>query len=370
SQRHEVSAVSFFENEGESRYISELKQFCRRVVVVRRYPYPPAVGPLRLMPWQIAAEFGAPEMAAAIHDALSADDFDIVQCEYLQMAYLMPRLRREVTVLKEHEVQYAALWKRLRRQPNPLKSAVPALHWLKWLQAEVALCRRFDRVIAVTPEDRRMLGLFDPSLKVEVIEAAVDTDYFQPQDIAEEENSLVYVGAYRHYPNVDAACYLVEEILPLVRTVIPEVKLYLVGSAGSTELPQHVRQEPGVTVTDWVEDIRPWLARASVGVFPIRLGVGIRGKILQAWGMGKAVVSTTLGAAGLGPRHGENVWIANDTHDFAQGVMKLLQDPDLRRKLGAGARARVVERYGQQAWIGRYEQLYYDLVQERGRLLP
>ncbi len=369
SPRHEVSALTFFESEAERRYLPELEKLCRRVVAVRRYPYAPAQGPLRLLPWQISAEFGAPEMAAAIQEALAADDYDIIQCEYLQMAYLMPRLKRPITILKEHEVQHAALWKKLRMQSNPIGKLAVGAQWLKWLQAEIALCRKFDRIIAVTREDRRMLTMFDRSLKVDVIEAAIDTDYFQPQNVSEEENSLIYVGAYRHYPNVDAARHLVGEILPLVRKVIPNVKLYLVGSAGSTELPPDVIREEGVVVTDWVEDIRPWLARASLCVFPIRLGVGIRGKILQAWAMGKPVIASQLACAGLDARHGENVWVANSPHDFAQGIVSLLKSTELRSKLAANARRPVVEGYGLQPWLERYEHVYYDALAERGRLL-
>jgi len=365
SRRHEVSLISFFDDERDKRHIDELEALCCRIQVIRRYPASRTGDPFRLMPHDIAFEFGSAEMAASLSETLAANDFDVVQAEYLQMAYLMPRIPGVVTILKEHEVQHGALLTRLRQARGPVSKLGGALLWLKLLQAEISLCRRFDRIITVSEEDRRMLTRFDHRLRVETIEAAVDTDYFAPIEAREEEHSIIFVGAFRHGPNVDAAGFLARDILPLVRRSVPDAKIYFVGSFGATEIPEAIRLTPGVVVTDWVDDLRPWLAKASVCVAPIRLGVGMRGKVLQAWAMGKPVVTTTQGCAGIEAEHGRDAWIADRAAAFADGVVRVLQDETLRQQLAFAGRKQVVARYGYEQWIGRHERLYYDAVAEQ-----
>jgi glycosyltransferase involved in cell wall biosynthesis len=147
-------------------------------------------------------------------------------------------------------------------------------------------------------------------------------------------------------PNSDGVLWFHRTILPLIRQQVPEVRLYVVGWDPPPQITA-LNADPHVTVTGFVEDVRPYLANSAVVLVPIRFGSGTRLKILDAWAMGKAVVSTHLGAAGLEAIHGENILQADEPEPFAQWVVGLLADAGQRARLGQAGRRLVEARY---AW--------------------
>lgn len=367
SEKHEVSLLSWSDNDEERRYIPELESYCREVRVVKRREYPPGADRWQVWPRLMAIQFSAPEMFDALREMLVDGDYDIVQCEYLQMAYRLPQLQREAMAMREHEVQHAALLKEMKAAKSFFLRTSLALKWTKWLNAEVRLCRRFDRVIALTPQDARALRRYDPRLPIEVIPAGVDLNYYQPQATAEEPYQIAYLGNFRHTPNVDAVVYLAKEIFPLVKREIPEARLCLIGSCQSLVV-ENLAKEEGVEITGWVEDTRPWLARASLLALPIRLGVGLRLKTLEAWAMEKAIVATPLACAGVGARHDENVLLAEDPATFAAAIIRLLRDPQLRRRLGQAGRRTVSATYSWEAVAANQAGAYREILRQKGRL--
>jgi glycosyltransferase involved in cell wall biosynthesis len=168
---------------------------------------------------------------------------------------------------------------------------------------------------------------------------------------------MVFVGAFRHEPNVEAMMFFCRAVLPLVREEVPEAELCIVGSHPPPAVIS-LADSPGVHVTGFVEDIRPFMAAASVYVVPLRLGVGIRGKILEAWGMAMPVVATTVACAGLRYRDGENILVADAPNMFADHVVRLLRDPALRERLGRGGRRVAEEHYSWEAAASQLDGLY------------
>ena len=156
-------------------------------------------------------------------------------------------------------------------------------------------------------------------------------------------------------PNEDGVAYFVEKILPLIRREIPEVAFWAVGRRPPRRLQSLASDS--VVVTGAVEDIRPYLAKAALCVVPLRSGSGTRIKIFEAMAMGKAVVSTSMGAEGLPVRHGENIILADDPADFARQVVDLLRDPPRRQRLGHAARQLVEESYGWPAVAAYFERI-------------
>jgi glycosyltransferase involved in cell wall biosynthesis len=179
-----------------------------------------------------------------------------------------------------------------------------------------------------------------------VIPTGVDVDYFRPMPVEETANSLVFTGSMDWLPNEDAILYFVDAILPLIKQQCPEVSLEVVGRSPSRKLQALSEAEKSIRLTGWVDDIRPFVARGSVCIVPLRIGGGTRLKIFEAMAMNKAVVSTSVGAEGLPVRPGENILLADAPQDFADSVVSLLRDPNQRRRLGTAARALVHESYG------------------------
>jgi glycosyltransferase involved in cell wall biosynthesis len=158
-------------------------------------------------------------------------------------------------------------------------------------------------------------------------------------------------------PNEDGMLYFAREILPRIRQIEPETTLSIIGRT-PTPAVKRLAYEPGIEVTGRVDDVRPHIAEGSVYVVPLRIGGGTRLKIFEAMSMGKAVVSTTVGAEGLPVTSGQNVIIADEPARFAQAVIHLIRDTESRRRIEAEARRLVVERYDWSAVAQDFENAF------------
>jgi glycosyltransferase involved in cell wall biosynthesis len=155
-------------------------------------------------------------------------------------------------------------------------------------------------------------------------------------------------------PNEDGMLYFVREILPLVRRAEPSATLSIIGRT-PTPAVKRLADEPGIEVTGRVDDVRPHVAAGSVYVVPLRIGGGTRLKIFEAMAMGKAVVSTTVGAEGLPVTPGQDILIEDDPQRFADAVVSLMRDPARRQRIEEAARAVVVARYDWSAVASDFE---------------
>jgi len=200
--------------------------------------------------------------------------------------------------------------------------------------------------------DADRLVALAPGARTTVIPNGVDTDYFRPgSPDAVVPRRVAFLGPTYMFPNRDAVEFFLADAWPLVRQHSPESTLHLIGE-NSPDDKALFESHPGVTCNGRVPDIRPHLAQAAVSVVPIRVGGGTRLKILDAWSMGKAVVSTSVGCEGLESVDGRNILIRDDPREFAAAVIEVLRDRDLRERLGHEARKTAQERY---AWrvVGR-----------------
>jgi glycosyltransferase involved in cell wall biosynthesis len=156
--------------------------------------------------------------------------------------------------------------------------------------------------------------------------------------------------------------YFCHRILPQVLEQEPETHLYIVGSGPNDEILQ-LGKHPNITVTGFVEDIGEYYRLAQVVVVPLRTGVGIRGKILEAWSVGRATISTRLACQGIRAGHGENILIADDPDEFAMWTTALLRNPEHCRKLGRCGRQTVEAFYDWDLIAEEMMQLYEELGQ-------
>jgi glycosyltransferase involved in cell wall biosynthesis len=334
---------------------------CEQVAAIPRRP------PWRwqLFPCEPFEEFHTADMEQALHEALAERDYDLMQLEYLQMACYANKAFGIPTLLTVHEVDHAAWARRARLEANPFKKLRWTYNCLQVLDREMSLVRRADAAICVTEDDAAELRRFRAPVPVQVVNTGVDLDYFRPAEGRPPGARLIFVGAYRHVPNVDAMTHFCRKVLPLIRARVPETELAIVGS----EPPEAIRNlssVPGVLVTGFVPDIRPHMAASTAYIVPVRLGAGIRGKILEAWSMAMPVVATNVGCAGLRYHNGANLLVADSPERFADCVVSLLKDPVLRERLGRAGRQTAEQYYGWDTVTSRLENLYRIYARVRG----
>jgi glycosyltransferase involved in cell wall biosynthesis len=209
---------------------------------------------------------------------------------------------------------------------------------------ELAVYSMADGVVTATEDDRRSLRWVLPNRVVTVVPVMFPPRPSPPEIVQRLPASLLFIGGFRHQPNVDAVLFLCREIMPLVRAWLPEVSLTIVGDAP----PEDVLALRGdrVSVTGYVPDIAPYLGSHDLSVAPLRYGSGMKGKVVQAMAAGLPVVTTSIGAEGLELVHGETALIADSARNFADCIVRLCGDPELRARLGARALEHVASRAG------------------------
>ena len=294
--------------------------------------------PLDVFRWRV------PALCAAARQALESGTIDLCIADFLVATGNLPAVSATPTVLFEHNVEFLILQRRARVERPGWGRLVLEMEWRRMRRFEARACRRATRTLAVSEADRALLARLAPSADLAVIPTGVDTSYFSPSREVEVPGSIVFTGSMDWFPNEDAICHFVEAIQPEVRRTFPSATLTVVGRNPGPRL-RALAAAGHVTVTGTVPDVRPHIARASVYVVPLRVGGGTRLKIFEALAMGKAVVSTTVGAEGLPLTPGEHFLQEDDPARFAAAVVDLLRDSERRRALGAAGRRLVEERY-------------------------
>jgi glycosyltransferase involved in cell wall biosynthesis len=226
---------------------------------------------------------------------------------------------------------------------------------------EARWCPRFALNLVVSPDDGERLRAIAPEARIAVVPNGVDTDAFRPAETLPEAERVVFLGGYSWYPNRDGMEFFAAEVLPLIRERRPGAEIRWVGKAPD-DVRSSYRERWGIDMVGYVDDIRPYVHEAACSIVPLRFGGGTRLKILDAWAMGKAVVSTTIGCEGLDTRDGENILVADSARDFADAVVRCLEDPALCARLGAAARATAEETYS-------WDVIGASLVEDYRRLL-
>jgi polysaccharide biosynthesis protein PslH len=251
--------------------------------------------------------------------------------------------------------QYAA------RAPWPLRP-VYALEARRLRTFEHDLLERCSAATLVTEREKALWSHVPADLfaKVHVIPNGVDLTYFAPlappADAAGAPPTVVFTGAMDYYANVDAVVFFAQEVLPRVRAAVPEVRFLVVGNRPTSRVLALARH-PGVEVTGFVPDTRPYYVQASVCVVPLRIARGIQNKLLEAMAMGRPVVASSAAADGLGARAGDELRVADEAAAMAAAVVELLRDPQRATAMGDAARRFVAREYVWERSMRRLEQL-------------
>jgi polysaccharide biosynthesis protein PslH len=278
----------------------------------------------------------------ALLSHLAREPFVLAHLDSLDLGAYVPLLAGMPVVAVHQNVESALLRRRAANDSNVMRRLY-LNHQARLMEGEE---RRWSpRVavnLAVSDADLEELRTLVPSARFEMIPNGVDVDTFVPSSGGAREG-IVFVGGMSWFPNADALEYFEEEILPAVRARDERVKVTWVGRAKPDVIASYAKR--GIQLTGHVDDIRPYVARAACYVVPLRIGGGTRLKILDAWAMGKAVVSTSVGCEGLDAVDGQNILIRDDPAAFAAAVTMVLRDSGLRASLERNARTTAEQRY-------------------------
>jgi glycosyltransferase involved in cell wall biosynthesis len=295
------------------------------------------------------------EARRALDELLRRFDPHVVHVDSMDMVRLLPWLEGRPTVVTHHNVESQLLERRSVGESAGWRRRYLHLQAERLRRAEAEWMPRVALNVVVSPEDEAVFRSIAPGAHYAVVPNGVDVDYFRPQPGPTE--GCVFVGGTTWHPNRDALHWFVGEILPRLRARGETSPVTWVGRVTDEERRSFDGVD-GLQLTGYVDDIRPYLARAACFIAPMRFGGGTRLKLLDAWAMGKAIVSTSPGAEGLGGVNGADLLLAEDADDFTDAVIRVLRDPVLQARLGAGGRAAVEARFSWQVIGRRMSDLY------------
>jgi glycosyltransferase involved in cell wall biosynthesis len=195
---------------------------------------------------------------------------------------------------------------------------------------------------------------------VDIYPNVVDTAFYHASS-PPTPSSLLFVGNFRHAPNVEGIRWFMGNVYPLIRREAPEVDLTLVGASPPPDIRQ-LGQQKGIEVTGYVQDIRPYLEKGAVFLCPMVTGGGMRGKVLEAMSMARPVVSTSRGAEGIQAVSERDLFLADEPEAFANAVLRLLEESETRITVGENARHLVKGSYSADVIFPRVESRYEQLI--------
>jgi polysaccharide biosynthesis protein PslH len=352
SQRHQLTVLTTHGPGDDPALLTEHLSGCARIVSLP-YEIPKrdtarfaaalirswfSVYPVDLWKCRVAA------LANEVQQTFATGSVDVCIADFLAAAQNVPLRDGVPIVLFEHNVEHL-IWKRMsRHEPRLWRRALLGIESTKMQRCEADACRRAHLTVAVSETDRAQIQEIAPEANTAAIPTGVDTSYFTPGASPTSDHSLVFAGSLDWYPNEDAILYFLDQMLPAIRAAVPDTTLTIVGRNPTSRL-RAVAKAGGAFVTGTVEDVRPHVQKAAVSVVPLRIGSGTRLKIYEALAMGKAVVSTSIGAEGLSLTPGLHFLQADGPDEFVNAVISLLRDPARRDALGKAARRLVATSY-------------------------
>ncbi len=285
------------------------------------------------------------EARSRLRTLLAARTYAIAHVDSLDLSAYLSEITDTPIVCVHHNVESALLARRAAIETSPIRRRYLAFQASLMEQEERRWAPRVALNAVCSPEDRNTLLRIAPGARVAVVPNGVDVGTFQPAH--EERSGIVFVGGMTWFPNRDGLEFFADDILPALKQLGHAPRVTWVGRAlpGATE--QYGQR--GISLTGYVDDVQPYVHAAACFVVPLRVGGGTRLKVLDAWAMGKAVVSTSIGCEGLDARDGWNILVRDDPQSFAQAIVEVLEDEALQQRLGENARTTVEERY---SWEG------------------
>jgi glycosyltransferase involved in cell wall biosynthesis len=343
-QHHAVTLLSFADQPDVSPEVPEVQSICSEVHVVPWKEFDPhslraRLGFFSLKPRSIIDTFSS-EMAQEITDLLGHQKYDLLIASQLQMAAYAPYFGNVPALFEELEIGLsyedmlrASDWKRRLRH---------AFTWFKLRRYLSQLLQAFRVVTVVSEQEKELVRQHFPRLQdVLVIPNCMNMDDYENVRAEPKPNTLIFTGSFRYHTNYEAMLWFVGNVFPLVLQKVPDANLIITGDHANLPLPSM----RNVTLAGYVDDIKSLIASCTVALAPLWSGGGTRLKILEAMAIGTPVVATSKGAEGLDAKPGKHLFVADEPEKFAEAVVQILSEPEVRQRLAASGNELVRAKY-------------------------
>lgn len=337
SYNNKIYLLAYVEPNADKNCVELAKEFCTGVFPVLREEEKRIIA--NDIPRSVSF-FYTQAMIDKLQEVLDMVKPDVVQLDFLIMTQYVKHIKNIPVFYTEHDMSVLVFNQSFH--DRDLNDTDRFFEWKKLINYEKHILDYFCSVMVLTDRDKSLIENLNKNVKATIIPTGVDTEFYKPNVYFNEEKSLVFVGHYRHFPNLDAIVYFVKNIYPKIVEKIPNIKLYIVGS-GVTKHVENL-QNKNIIVTGELEDIREYLRKPNIFVAPVRLGGGIKGKVLEAMAMGVPVVATKEAVSGIDYANNNFALVSDNVDCFAKNVIKLVENDNLYKELSNNSR-KITEQY-------------------------
>jgi glycosyltransferase involved in cell wall biosynthesis len=370
SADHETAFVGFHEREEEEENVHDIARHCSPVRVRLRKPTPHAYTSFGQVPRWVT-EFFSEDLAGDVAGVAKSFRPDVVQFLHTNMAQYHRYVADAATVVTALDIAFIAHRRRISLTKG-IERLQARLEWLRMLRHEAAAFARADHIITVSERDARIAASAARHDRVTAVPPGVDREQLEPRPRRPERGRVLYLGHMEHYPNLDGLLYLYREIWPHVRHAYPAAMLTIAGGGTREELGRvapetlaRMERDSTVEIAGFVPDLASTIDTATAMAAPVRLGSGVRNKVIEAMAAGLPVVTTQLGAEGLAVTHGRQLLVADGAESFAGELVRLLRDPGLQERLSVAGRDLVAHDHDNDRLSRRLERALMRAAGER-----
>lgn len=351
SKKHKITLFSLIKDDSEKRFISELEKYCEKVSVFKRSKSPWTARNILLTgfgpyPFLVIRNL-SPKERNAVKEEISSVKYDLIHAETF---YVMPHIPKTTVpiLLVEQTIEYLVYKHYVQGLKNIFLRYLLSIDVAKLKFWETSFWKKADGVVAVSTADKREMVKLAPNLKVDLVPNGVNLDFFKVKTSWDDKNPrILFVANFKWLQNIEAAEQLLVEVFPIIKSEIPNSKVWIVG--------QHIPKEISAFKSDSIivdnlseddqEGIRQAYLNASVFVSPLRGPGGTRLKHFGAMAARLPLITTTVGAEGLGAKDGKEIIIRNKPEDLAKAVIDILKNPAKAKAISENARKLVEEKY-------------------------
>ncbi|MCG8526070.1 MAG: glycosyltransferase [Opitutales bacterium] len=361
STQNKIHLLSFQESEQDLQYAKEAEDLFASVSIVKRLPQKPHWILDRVRP-HFRRHYDSTELKVLLNEKRNQLKPDLVYVTPGYMAFYGKELSGTPMWLDATDSLTLGASAKAKSAKSSVKGLKFTYRKFQLKQYEQDNYRTFEGISTVSERDAEVLRSFLSPEKVNVIENGVDLEAFSPDpNSVREPGKLIFTGRMDYSPNVDAVKWFCSEILPLIQKEIKEVHFEIVGRDPTPEVME-LNQLSGVKVSGFVEDLASEVRKSSIFVCPIRLGSGMKNKILEAMALGMPIVSTSEGASGLHVKDGQELLLRDNPKSFAQAVINLLKESSESERMGAKAHNYIKSHHNWESWTNKLEDHFHNLV--------
>lgn len=367
---HSIIFLTYVKKHPSPETINELEKICQPIFIkmdTRNTIKGAFLNMFSPIPYNVSKYYSI-KLKNFLIEFLKTNEVDIVHIDHLHMAWTIDFIRKITNVpivIREHNLEMKIMERFFINEKNIFLKLYSFIQYEKFKLYEPKECAKFDKCLMISKEDEQSILKFNNAVKTIIVPAGVDDNLLKIKGHDNLDLSLFHIGSLEWQPNYDGLVWFLKDIFPSILKNHPNTKIYIYGK-GITKLKLPSEMKGNIILRGYVDDIWEEIADKTILIVPLKVGGGMRVKIIEMMAAGKIIVSTTIGREGIDVNDNENILIADDTESFVSKILFILNNQIDVEKLRMNAKNKIIEKYSWKKIAEDIENIYKLVIEEKG----